>query len=86
MPDIVREGASEGAPSVLFDPIVRANFHLDRKGARVYHALPEGWEFDAAGELRPLADVEASAAAPVSLAPKPEPAEEPITHEGLIDG
>jgi hypothetical protein len=51
---MIREGSPQGGPSVRFDPIERANYHLNADGSRKYHGVPEGFAFDDSGFLQPV--------------------------------
>lgn len=53
-----REGLETGPPQVRFDPERRANYHLDARGERVWHGIPEGFEFNADGVLVKLPPAE----------------------------
>lgn len=44
----------EREATVRFCPERRANYHLNRFGDRVYHGIPEGYEFSADGALVPI--------------------------------
>ena len=65
-----RDGDPKGSPSVRFCPERRANYHLDGDGRRIYHGVPDGFEFDDAGVLHrvgePPAPAAPQAAAPVT--------------------
>jgi len=39
---------------VRFDPAKRCNYHITESGLRVEHGVPDGFEFDDHGQLRPM--------------------------------
>ena len=52
------EPAQQERGCVYFCPERRANYHLDRAGARIYHGVPAGLAFNADGELIPASQQE----------------------------
>ena len=51
---MIRDGAQEGSATVRFSKDRKQNYHLDSKGERVYHAVPDGYRFTPKGELESI--------------------------------
>ncbi len=48
---MIREGSTEGMPTVRFCLERRCNYHLNLFGERKYHGVPEDFRFDGHGIL-----------------------------------
>lgn len=55
---MVRDG--EGDITVRVCPKERRPYHLGVDGKRIWHGVPEGFEYDAAGVLREVTNVSSS--------------------------
>jgi len=49
------KGLQAADPGVVrFDPVRKCNYHLNESMERVEHGVPDGFEFDDHGQLRPM--------------------------------
>lgn len=50
----LRKEGEHDYPQVGFDPVRKCNFHLDANGKKVFHQVPDGFEFSEDGGLKPI--------------------------------